>query len=98
MCVYLRDKFEVSSIILTSFRQGKRGGLLPLPVTSKRTPKKPTSTGVKKTSVFVADLSRQIVSYHLVILEQKLFTNRFVPLLLRCKPLLFNIPKFIFSL
>ena len=25
MCVYLRDKFEVSSIILTSFRQGGGG-------------------------------------------------------------------------
>ena len=38
MDVYLRTKFEVSSIILTSFRQ--RGNFTP-PPTSKRTPKKP---------------------------------------------------------
>ena len=41
MSVYLRAKFEVSSIILTSFRQG--GGIIYRPPpTSKRTPKKPT--------------------------------------------------------
>ena len=40
MDVYLRAKFEVSIIILTSFR---RGVILPLPPpTSKRIPKKPT--------------------------------------------------------
>ena len=31
MCVYLRAKFEVSSIILTNFRQGGRGNFSPLP-------------------------------------------------------------------
>ena len=41
-CVYLRAKFEVSSIILMSFRQRV---ILPLP-TSKRTPKKPTQIRV----------------------------------------------------
>ena len=43
MCVYLRTKCKVSSIILTSFRQeGGRGvNFTPLP-TSKRAPKKPT--------------------------------------------------------
>ena len=43
MCVYLRVKFKVSSIILTSFRQGLI--LSPPPPhthTSKRNPKKPT--------------------------------------------------------
>ena len=35
ICVYLRTKFQVSSIILTSFRQG-----VILPHTTKRTPKK----------------------------------------------------------
>ena len=42
MGVYLRAKFEASSIILTSLRQGV---ILPPPLpttTSKRTPKKPT--------------------------------------------------------
>ena len=44
MDVYLRAKFEVSSIILTGFRQGVI--LLP-PPTSKRAPKKPTQIRVK---------------------------------------------------
>ena len=39
MGVYLYVKFEVSSIILTNFRQG--GGVI-LHLTSKQTPKKPT--------------------------------------------------------
>ena len=47
MGVYLRAKFKVSSIILTSFRQGE-GIILPLPPpTSKRTPKKSTQIRVK---------------------------------------------------
>ena len=51
MCVYLRAKFEVSIIILTSFRQkrgGGEGGRAILPPTSKQTPKKPTQIRVKK--------------------------------------------------
>ena len=49
MDVYLRDKFEVSSVILTSFRQvGGGGGKLPPPLSSsKRTPKEPTESKVK---------------------------------------------------
>ena len=47
MCVYLRPKFEVSSINLTSFRQGE-GNLTPPPTTSKQTPKKPNQIRVKK--------------------------------------------------
>ena len=43
MCVYLRAEIEISSIILTSFRQG-----IILPPTPKRTPKKPTQIRVKK--------------------------------------------------
>ena len=39
MCVYLRTKFQVSGIILTSFRQGGGGNFTLLPP-SKRTPKK----------------------------------------------------------
>ena len=38
MCVYLRTKFQIFSIILTSFKQGVNFTLL----TAKRTPKKPT--------------------------------------------------------
>ena len=40
MDVYLRAKYEVSSIILTSFNAP--------PLTSKRTPKKPTQIKVKE--------------------------------------------------
>ena len=48
MYVYLRAKFEVSSIILTRFQQGGGGGNFnhPLPPTSKETYKKPTQIGV----------------------------------------------------
>ena len=52
----------------------------------------------KKTFLLVLGLSRQIVSHHLVMLKQKLFTNCFMPFSSRCKPLLFNIPQFMFSL
>ena len=44
MSVYLRAKFEVSSIILTRFRKGVI--LPPPPFTSKRTPTKPTQIRV----------------------------------------------------
>ena len=44
MCVYLRPKFEVSSIMQTSFRQvGTGGNFTP----KKQTPKKPTQFRVK---------------------------------------------------
>ena len=43
-CVCLHTKFQVSSIILTSFRQGV---ILPLSPTSKQTSKKPTQIRVK---------------------------------------------------
>ena len=43
MCVYLRAEIEISSIILTSFRQG-----IILPPTPKRNPKKPTQIRVNK--------------------------------------------------
>ena len=48
MCVYLRAKFEVANIILTSFRQGV---VLPS-LQSKLIPKKPTQTRVKDIAVF----------------------------------------------
>ena len=52
MCVYLGARFQVCSIILTSFRQrDKREGgnfTLPPPPTLERTPKKPTQIRVKK--------------------------------------------------
>ena len=44
--VYLSRKFEVSSIILASFRQGGGGSFTPPPLTSKRTPIKPTQIRV----------------------------------------------------
>ena len=50
MFLYLRTKFQVSSLFLASFRQRKEGGgeILPLPHTSKRTPKKLTQIKVKR--------------------------------------------------
>ena len=49
MGVYLQAKFQVSSIILPSFRQGGGGGgnFTPPPFTSKQTTKKPTQIKVK---------------------------------------------------
>ena len=47
MCVYLRAKFEVSSIILASFRQGGGDNFTSPPPTLKGTPKKPTQIRVK---------------------------------------------------
>ena len=43
ICVYLRAKFQVSTIILTSIRQGV---ILP-PTTSEQTPKKSTQIRVQ---------------------------------------------------
>ena len=43
MGLYLREKFQVSSIILTSFRQGV---ILPPSPPQKRTPKEPTQIRV----------------------------------------------------
>ena len=48
MCVHLCTKFKVSSIILTSFRQGII--FLPPSPSSKLTPKNPTQIRVKKTT------------------------------------------------
>ena len=44
MRVYLRAKFEVCSIILTSFRQGERGNFIPLP--QKKPLKSPPRLGL----------------------------------------------------
>ena len=53
MGVYLRVKFQVSSIILTIFRQGG-GVILPLLYpTSKQTPKKPTQIRVNQSEFYL---------------------------------------------
>ena len=49
MCLYLCGKFEVSRIILTSFRRGNP----PTSTTSKRTPKKPTQIRAKVWKLFL---------------------------------------------
>ena len=54
MGVYLCAKFEVSSIILTSFRLGK--GVILHPTPSKRNPKKPTQIRVKWKSHLRAEI------------------------------------------
>ena len=59
MGVYLRTNFQVSSIILTSFRQrkdmGRRGGggIVSSPTTLKRAPKKPIQIRIKACVAFV---------------------------------------------
>ena len=49
MCMYLRAKFEVSSIILTSFRKelggGERGWVILSPPTQNEPLKRPTRLG-----------------------------------------------------
>ena len=57
MGVHLRAKFEVSSIILTGFRQGV------VPPTSKRTPKKPTQIRVHSVRRFKMKLYYYIKIY-----------------------------------
>ena len=48
MAVYLRVKFQVSSIILTSFRQGVGGGVILLPPPPQNEPlKSPLRLGLK---------------------------------------------------
>ena len=59
MGVYLRAKFDVSSIILTSFRQG--GNFSPPP--SKRTPKKATQIRVNAN---LQNLFRDVVYYKIL--------------------------------
>ena len=52
MCVYLRAKFEVCSIILTSFRQGD---FIPLPPPQIEPLKSPTRLGlICRTPIFVS--------------------------------------------
>ena len=47
MSVYLRTKFQVSSIILTRFSQaGEEGGIILIPFTLEQTPKKLTQISV----------------------------------------------------
>ena len=55
MFVYLRTKFQVSSKIITSFRQE-----VPLPLTNPRqSPKKPTQIKVKTAAYFLFEKRQQ---------------------------------------
>ena len=56
MGLYLRTKFQISSILLASFRQR----VTPLPLTSKRTPKKPFQIRVKEKKRLLGKLSEKI--------------------------------------
>ena len=49
MCVYLRPKFEVSSINLASFRQGEGNFTPPPPPPQSKPLKSPTRLGLKNT-------------------------------------------------
>ena len=49
MGVYLRDKFDVSSIILTSFRQGRGDSFIPRPHPTQNEPlKSPPRLGLNR--------------------------------------------------
>ena len=56
MCVYLRSKFQVSRIILTSFRKVV---ILPTPNIAKRTPKRPTQITIKIKKKSQAETTRK---------------------------------------
>ena len=56
MGLYLRTKFQISSILLASFRQR----VTPLPLTSKRIPKKPFQIRVKEKKLLLGKLSENI--------------------------------------
>ena len=60
MCFYLRAKYEVSSLILTSFRQGERGVILSRK--KPRTLKKFTQIRLKKNSLSFSRSSLSIIS------------------------------------
>ena len=61
MCVSLGTKFEVSSIVLPSFKQGGEGGGVTLPsTTSKQTPKKYTQIWVKQSKDVTSILAIKI--------------------------------------
>ena len=62
MGVYLRAKFEVSSIIVTGFRQGVI--LAPPPHTSKRTPKKSIQIRVKVWAFFGKNIEKKHLHHH----------------------------------
>ena len=51
MCMNLRAKCEVSSRILTSFRQGWYFSPLTPPLLSKRSPKKPTQIRINREKI-----------------------------------------------
>ena len=64
MYVYLRAKCDVSSIILTKFRQGVRGGgQFNLPITSKQDPKKYTQIRVKLVVKFALRVAFDTLQY-----------------------------------
>ena len=76
MCVYLRAKFEVSSIILTSFRLGGEGEgvILTLPPTSRRTPKNATQIRVNKSKKILRNMDNNIhtTTKYCVLITQNL--------------------------
>ena len=68
MRVYLRAKFEIFSIILTSFRLEGNLTLPPPTHTSKRIPKKPTEIRINKKYV-----SRELLSFKNFIYKENMW-------------------------
>ena len=65
MCVYFRSKFEVSSIILTSFRQGD-GNFTPSPLNFKTNPLK-TKPRLRLTMLVNNRLNSFVVNLNIIL-------------------------------
>ena len=97
MGVYLRAKFDVSSLIITSFKQG--GGEFYPPPISKRTPKKATQIRVKwfmaKTGklrlVFfiyfsnICDSTQILILLHLILKFSAILSFNITAIIVACK-------------
>ena len=76
MCVYLCTKFEASSIILMSFRQGR--GVYPPPPgpTSKQPLKNPSRLGLRSDIYFIYSVSAGDIVMEVVSWNSHLFSNK----------------------
>ena len=80
MCVYVSAKFEVSSIILTRFKQGEGGNFTPPPPTSKQTPKKPIQIRVESPPPVILSLMTDASIYFKALMSiiQNVLMQRFL--------------------
>ena len=60
MCAYFHTKFQVFSMILTSFRQEEEGNFTHTPCNTKKTPKKPALIRIKQNSYILKSIKHHI--------------------------------------